>query len=99
MAAKVLTTGSTVKCFHGFDVTFVSQATLRVGGNQVVRAIDLPSTTIACTAQQKCLTIDAHQASTTLSDGGSPVVLVTGLKTNIGLCTGINAAHDLLQAE
>ena len=97
--ARVLTTGSTVKCVHGFGVTFVSTAALRVDGQQVVRAADLPNTQIACTAQQKCLTIAQSQSSTTLSDGGSPVVLVTGIATNIGACTGVDAGQELLQTE
>ncbi len=99
MADKVLTTGSTVKCVHGFPVTFVSTATLQVGGQPVVRSLDLPLTVIACTVQSKCLTIKKFKTATTLSDGGSPVVLIAGLETNIGACTAVDAAHDLLQTE
>jgi hypothetical protein len=98
MAAKVLTTGSTMKCPHGFPVTFKSKALLRVGGQPVVRLIDLLDTTIACTVQTPCVTIAVSQTSTSLSDGGSPVVLVTGIATNIGPCTDVNVAQDLLEA-
>ena len=99
--AKVLTTGSSVKCPHGFAITFTSTATLRVGGAQVVRASDLTGATISCTAQSKCVSIAAAPLTTTsavLQDGGSPVVLVTAISTNFGTCT-VDAGHDLLQTE
>ena len=99
MADKVLTTGSAVLCVHGFAITFSSNATLQVDGHQVVRSLDIPLTVIACTVQSKCLTIKKFKTAATLSDGGSPVVLVTGLETNIGPCTGVVAAHDLLETE
>jgi hypothetical protein len=99
MAAKVLTTGSTVKCPHGFGIAFTSGAATRVGGAQVVRSDDLVSATLACTAQQKCVSIAGSVASAVLNDTGAPVVLVTGISTNIGPCTIVDAGHDLLETE
>lgn len=98
-AAKVLTTGSTMKCPHGFGITFVSTATLQVDGHPVVRTLDLLQTVFACTSQTLCKTIGVFQTSATVRDGASPVVVVTGIATNIGPCTNVDAAHDLLQAE
>jgi hypothetical protein len=99
MADKVLTTGSTMNCPHGFAVTFASKAALRVGGNQVVRSSDLVDTQIACTVQTPCKTIALFKPSTLLSDGGSPVVLVTGIQTNIGPCQNVVAGHELLETD
>ena len=99
MADKVLTIASVVTCFHGFPMTFMSTATLQVGGNKVVRSMDIPNTVIACTVQSKCATVKKFKTAATLSDGGSPVVLVTGLETNIGACAAASALHDLVQAE
>lgn len=98
-AAKVLTTGSTMKCPHGFAITFKSAATLRVDGKPVVRSSDLLQTVFACTSQTPCKTIPTFATSATVRDGASPVVVVTGIATNIGPCTDVDAAHDLLQAE
>jgi len=99
--AKVLTTSSSVKCPHGFIITFTSTASLRVGGAPVVRASDLEGAVIGCTAQSKCVSIAAAPLTTTsslLQDGGSPVVLVTAVRTNINACE-VEPGHDLLQTE
>lgn len=99
MADRVLTTASSVTCFHGFAITFTSSATLTVGGKPVVRSTDVASAIIACTAQQKCTVISTFKTSATVRDGLAPVVLAAGLVTNIGACQQISAGHDLLQPE
>lgn len=100
MAAKVLTTGSSVKCPHQAAITFTSTATLHVNGAPVVRSSDLAGAVLACAVQTKCASVSASPASTStlLHDGGSAVVLVTALTTNIGLCT-VDAGHGLLQTD
>jgi hypothetical protein len=35
----------------------------------------------------------------TVRDGDSPVLVVTGISTNFGACTGVDAGHDLFLAE
>jgi hypothetical protein len=94
--AKVLTVATNVRCIHNFDITFASNATLRVGGSPVVRATDLPS--IRCAnPQTKCTTM-VLTSSLAMTDGGAAVVLQTGLATNLGLCTISDPANDLLQS-
>jgi hypothetical protein len=100
MSAKVLTTGSTVKCLHGGAITFTSSATLRVGGQPVVRASDVLLATIVCPASTKCARMLAPPpTSTVLRDTGSPVVLATTLATNLGSCTIENVGHELLETD
>jgi hypothetical protein len=105
--AKVLTTGSSVKCPHGFAVRFTSTATLHVGGKPVVRASDVAGAVIPCTSNPKCMSIASPSTSTVLHDAGSPVVVDTSIRTNmlssggtasIGTCT-VDANHDLLHTE
>lgn len=107
MMAKVVTTGSSVKCPHNFPVTFTSTATLHVGDKPVVRASDVASAVIPCTSDPKCTSIASPSTSTMLRDGESPVVVDTSISTNmmsssgtasIGKCTVI-ANHDLLNTE
>jgi hypothetical protein len=97
MVELVLTTASSVKCVHGFGVTFTSTALTTVAGAAVVRTSDLVGAVFQCTAQQKCTSIVASQASATMIDTAA-VVLAAGLTSNIGACTVI-AGHDLAHAE
>jgi hypothetical protein len=97
MSDKVLTTASTVTCPHGFPVTFTSQAALTVAGHPVVRKIDIAHAVVACTVQQKCTSVTQSSTSATVQDGGSPVVLASGLQTNNGACSVVDATLDLME--
>jgi hypothetical protein len=95
--AKVLTTGSTIKCSHEAAIRFTSTATLRVDGAPVVRQIDLSSIVLECPpSQTRCTGLLLFQTSAVLRDADSPVVLATGMTTNAGACT-IDTEHDVLQ--
>ena len=98
--ADVLTTAYTVLCPHNGPITFTSTATLVVDGSPVVRMTDLtvPPAKIVCPVQAKCVSITG-KASTTMFDGTTAVVLLTGLKTDLGTCTVTPPLNLLLDAE